>query len=307
MPTVSIVGAGVIGTGWAIRFATAGWQVRVYDLSEATQSRLLESLKRARPFCQALFGKVPQEVAVEFCDGLDDVLDGSDWVQESLPEVLELKKDMLVEVEGRVGRDTPICSSTSGFKPSVLAESMSSGERLFVCHPFNPVYLLPLVEVVPHPVVNPKHTEQVMEVLRSLSMRPLWVRKEIDGHIADRLLEAVWREALWLVHDDIATTEEIDDAIKYGFGLRWAQMGLFETYRLGGGDAGMRHFLKQFGPALQWPWTKLTDVPELDEALIDKIADQSDAQAKGTSVREMEKTRDRNLVAILNALKKEAQ
>ena len=136
---------------------------------------------------------------------------------------------------------------------------------------------------------------------------PLWVHKEIDGHIADRLLEAVWREALWLVHDDIATTEEIDDAIKYGFGLRWAQMGLFETYRLGGGDAGMRHFLKQFGPALQWPWTKLMDVPELDEALIDKIADQSDVQAKGASVREMEKTRDRNLVAILNALKKEAQ
>ncbi|GGE87488.1 hypothetical protein GCM10007285_13880 [Stappia taiwanensis] len=134
-------------------------------------------------------------------------------------------------------------------------------------------------------------------------MYPLQVRKEIDAHIADRLLEAVWREALWLVRDGVATTGEIDDAIRYGFGLRWAQMGLFETYRIAGGEAGMRHFLAQFGPCLAWPWSRLTDVPELTEDLVETIASQSDDQAVGVSIRELERTRDDNLVAMLQALK----
>jgi len=128
-------------------------------------------------------------------------------------------------------------------------------------------------------------------------------KKEIDAHIADRFLEAVWREALWLVKDGIATTEEIDEAIRMGFGLRWAQMGLFETYRIAGGEAGMKHFIEQFGPCLQWPWTKLMDVPELTDALVDQIASQSDAQSGHHSIRELERIRDTNLVAMMRALK----
>ena len=133
-------------------------------------------------------------------------------------------------------------------------------------------------------------------------MKPIEVRVEIDAFIADRLLEAVWREALWLVNDGVATTEEIDDAIRYGFGLRWAQMGLFETYRTAGGEGGMGHFIRQFGPALQWPWTKLMDVPELTDELVDRIEEQSDAQSGMHSVRELERIRDRNLVGILRSL-----
>jgi carnitine 3-dehydrogenase len=134
-----------------------------------------------------------------------------------------------------------IGSSTSGFKPSELNRT---GARVIVAHPFNPVYLLPLVELVGDAGRRPAR-----RILRSIGMFPLTVRKEIDAHIADRFLEAVWREALWLVKDGVATTEEIDEAIRMGFGLRWAQMGLFETYRIAGGEAGMRHFLAQFGPA----------------------------------------------------------
>ena len=140
-------------------------------------------------------------------------------------------------------------------------------------------------------------------ILKSIGMMPLVVRKEIDAHIADRFLEAVWREALWLVKDDIATTEEIDEAIRMGFGLRWAQMGLFETYRLAGGEEGMAHFIAQFGPCLSWPWTKLMDVPELTDELIEKIASQSDTQSGAHSIRELERTRDRNLVGIMRSLK----
>ncbi|MEO1472096.1 MAG: thioesterase family protein, partial [Pseudomonadota bacterium] len=189
----------------------------------------------------------------------------------------------------------------SGFTPTALNEGIA-GAPVIVAHPFVPVYLLPLVEIVTTDGRSAR-AEAAGETLRAIGMHPLVVGREIDAHIADRLLEAVWREALWLVRDGVATTAEIDDAIRLGFGLRWAQMGLFETYRIGGGEAGMRHFLAQFGPALAWPWSKLTDVPEMDEALVDLIAGQSDAQSGHLSIRALERRRDDNLVAILRALK----
>jgi carnitine 3-dehydrogenase len=157
---------------------------------------------------------------------------------------------------------------------------------------------------VPHPGTDPLLVERAQELLRSVGLKPLRVRKEIDAHIADRFLEAVWREALWLVKDDIATTEEIDDAIRFGFGIRWAQMGLFETYRVAGGEAGMAHFIAQFGPCLKWPWTKLMDVPELTDELVQKISSQSDAQSGMHSIRELERIRDDNLVGIMRTLKR---
>ena len=180
---------------------------------------------------------------------------------------------------------------------------MRHPERLLVAHPLNPVYLLPLVELVGGRETAPETLTRAEAVYAGLGMRPLVVRKEIEAFVADRLLEAVWREALWLIHDGVATTGEVDDAIRFGFGLRWAQMGLFETYRIAGGEAGMRHFLAQFGPCLKWPWSKLTEVPDLTGALVDRIAAQSDAQSGDRSIRELERLRDDNLVAILRALR----
>jgi carnitine 3-dehydrogenase len=134
-------------------------------------------------------------------------------------------------------------------------------------------------------------------------MQPVVVRNEIDGFLADRLMEAMWREALWLVHDGVATTQELDDVIRYGPGLRWAFLGTFLTYRIAGGEQGMRHFIAQFGPALKAPWTKLTDVPELTESFIERIVEQSDLQAAGRSIAELELERDDCLVALLQALR----
>ncbi len=124
--------------------------------------------------------------------------------------------------------------------------------------------------------------KRAAEVYRSLGMHPLLLDTEIDGFVADRLLEALWREALWLVNDGVATVSQIDDAIRFGAGLRWSAMGTFLVYRMAGGEAGMRHFMAQFGPALQWPWSKLTDVPELTDELLDRLVAQSDEQAGGT-------------------------
>jgi carnitine 3-dehydrogenase len=142
-----------------------------------------------------------------------------------------------------------------------------------------------------------------MDRLPPIGMKGVHIAKEIEAFVGDRLLEALWREALWLIKDDICTVETLDDVIRYSFGLRWAQMGLFQTYRIAGGEAGMRHFLAQFGPALQWNWTKLMDVVDLDDALVEKIGQQSDEQANGLSIRELERIRDENLVGILQSLK----
>jgi carnitine 3-dehydrogenase len=180
---------------------------------------------------------------------------------------------------------------------------MTGPERLVVGHPFNPVYLLPLVEVCAGERTAPETVGRVQAIYRALGMRPLVVRHEIDGFVADRLLEALWREALWLVADDVATVEEIDDAVRFGAGLRWAAMGTFLTYRLAGGPGGMRHFMAQFGPTLELPWTHLTDVPELGEELIEKIVAESDAQADGRSIEELVEIRDDCLVAVLVGLK----
>ncbi len=142
------------------------------------------------------------------------------------------------------------------------------------------------------------------EIYASIGMKPVVIRKEIEAFVGDRLLEAAWREALWLIKDGICSVEELDDIMRYGFGLRWAQMGMFQVYRIAGGEAGMRHFMAQFGPALAWPWTKLMDVPEFNDELVDLIATQSDDQSAKWSIRELEKIRDDNLVAIIEALSK---
>ncbi|MBC7738537.1 MAG: thioesterase family protein, partial [Candidatus Saccharibacteria bacterium] len=145
--------------------------------------------------------------------------------------------------------------------------------------------------------------ERTVQIMKDIGMFPLVIRKEIDAFIGNRFLEAVWREALWMLVDGVATTTEIDEAIRMGFGLRWGQMGLFETYRIAGGEAGMRHFMAQFGPTLKWPWSKLMDVPEFNEALVDLVAGQSDEQSGAYTIRELERIRDQNLVGFLRSLK----
>ena len=298
---VAILGGGVIGGGWAARFLLNGHDVTVFDPDPEAERKIGEVLENARRSLPMLYEtRLPDEGVLRFAARLEDAVRGAEYIQESVPERLKLKRAVYAQIEA-VNRDALIGSSTSGFKPSDLAEGLEMAERVIVAHPFNPVYLLPLVELVGPEAARRRSAT----LLRSVGMYPLEIRAEIDAHIADRLLEAVWREALWLVNDEVATTEEIDAAIRMGFGLRWAQMGLFETYRIAGGEGGMAHFVRQFGPALKWPWTKLMDVPELSDDLVERIGQQSDAQSGALSIRELERLRDRNLVAILRALKGE--
>ncbi len=303
MTAAAVLGAGVVGAGWAARFALHGWSVSVYDpMVSADQVETV--VERARQALSELYDcPLPAQGEISFAATLGEAVGDADWIQESVPERLQIKRDLYAQVSAHLESDALLASSTSGFRPSVLADGLPCAERFLVCHPFQPVYLLPAVELVPGRKTSEAAVTAATSMLEGVGMCPVRINREIDAHVADRLLEALWREAIWLVKDGIATTAEIDAVMRNGFGLRWAQMGLFETYRIAGGDAGMRHFLAQFGPALQWPWSRLTDVPEMDDALIELIAGQSDAQAAGRSVAELAEARDRNLVAILKALK----
>jgi len=302
--TAAIIGGGVIGAGWAARFLMNGWNVRVFDPSPDAARNIGEVLDNARRSLPGLSDvALPDEGTLSFSATISEAVANADWIQESVPERLATKQQAYCEIQATCPKGAVLASSTSGFKPSELQTSAARPGQIIVCHPFNPVYLLPLVEVVGGPNAEAAIVARAQDILVDLGMKPLLVRNEIDAHIADRLLEAVWREALWLVHDGVATTEEIDDAIRFGFGIRWAQMGLFETYRLAGGETGMAHFIRQFGPALAWPWSKLTDVPDLTDDLVKTIADQSDAQSGMHSIRALERIRDTNLVTVMRGLK----
>ena len=305
MPTAAVIGGGVIGSAWASRFLLNGWEVRFHDPAPNSETVLNTVLDKARRWVPEVYDQLPAEGALTICTSIADAVSDADWVQESTPERLEIKQAVLAEIQASCAAQAIVASSTSGFMPSELQAGSARPEQILVAHPYNPVYLLPIVEVVLSAVVSEETVQRAEAALNDIGMKPITLRAEIPAHVGDRLLEAVWREALWLIKDGVATTEQIDDIMTHGFGLRWAQKGLFETYRTAGGEAGMKHFLEQFGPCLQWPWTKLTDVPDLDDALIDRIVEQSDAQAAGRSVSQLEEQRDANLVAMLKALRQE--
>ncbi len=298
----AVVGCGVIGAAWASRMLLNGVDVAISDPSRSAEQILIEVLENAVAAYDDLGLPTDQRGSYRIADSVAEAVADVQFIQESAPERPDIKTAVLAEIEAGAPVDAIIGSSTSGIKPSVMQAEMTNPERLVVGHPFNPVYLLPVVEVVGGEHTTIENIRRAQGIYAGIGMKPIHVRVEIDAFVGDRLLEALWREALWLVNDGVATTKEIDDIITHGFGLRWAQMGLFETYRIAGGMGGMRHFLGQFGPTLDWPYSKLMDTPDYTPELVDKIASQSDDQSGAHSIRELERMRDQNLVGFLKVL-----
>ena len=300
------IGGGVIGAGWACRMLLNGMDVAVFDPDPATRERTKTILANAERAWQRLYeAPLPPQGALKFTKTLAEAVEGVQLIQESLPEKLELKRSAYRELEAVAASDALIASSTSGLTPTDLQEGMQHPQRLLVGHPFQPVYLMPLVEIVGGRRTDPASIERAKAFYGEIGMTPVVIGKEIEAFVADRLMEALWREALWLIKDGVATAGEIDDIMRLSFGLRWASMGLFQTYHLAGGEAGMRHFLRQFAPCLALPWTKLTEVPEMDEAFVDQIVEQTEASIGGRTLAKIERLRDDNLVATLQALQQQ--
>ncbi|GLK86984.1 L-carnitine dehydrogenase [Pseudomonas turukhanskensis] len=301
--TFAALGSGVIGSGWVARALAHGLDVVAWDPAPGAEAALRQRVANAWPALEKQ-GLVPGAALerLTFVDTIEACVRDADFIQESAPERLDLKLDLHARISAAAKPDALIASSTSGLLPSEFYADAVHPERCVVGHPFNPVYLLPLVEVVGGANTAPDAIQAAITVYKTLGMRPLHVRKEVPGFIADRLLEALWREALHLVNDGVATTGEIDDAIRFGAGLRWSFMGTFLTYTLAGGDAGMRHFMAQFGPALQLPWTYLP-APELTDQLIDDVVAGTAEQQGQRSIAELERYRDDCLMAVLDAVK----
>jgi carnitine 3-dehydrogenase len=300
----AIIGGGVIGAGWAARLIENGIDIAVYDPAPNAEAKMNAVLANADRACAKLTMAARRRKGnIRFAESIADAVSGAELIVESVPERLEIKQSVYGDIETMAADSAIIASSTSGIMPSDLQAKMKKPERLFVAHPFNPVYLLPVVEIVGGKLTSESIIADAMTFYASIGMKPVHIRKEIEAFVADRLLESIWREALWLISDGICTTQELDDIVRFGLGLRYAQMGVFETYRVAGGEAGMRHFMAQFGPCLKWPWSHMTDVPEFNDELVDLIASQSDAQSGQYSIRELERIRDDNLIAIQQALK----
>ena len=302
--TYGIIGTGVIGAGWTARALAHGLDAVAWDPAPGWQAGLQAAVENAWPALTGL-GLYPDanRHRLRFAESMEDVCTAADFIQESAPERLALKQDLHARIDAVTAPDVIVASSTSGLPPTHLQSGCRHPERLVVGHPFNPVYLLPLVEVLGGKQTAAGSVESAMAIYRNLGMYPLRVRTEIEGFLSDRLQEALWRELLHLLNDDVATTEELDAAIVYGPGLRWAFMGTCLSFHMAGGDRGMADFMKQFGPALKLPWSRL-EAPELTDALIGKLADGTRRQAAGRSVKELERLRDECLVAIMQALRR---
>jgi carnitine 3-dehydrogenase len=301
--TLGLLGTGVIGGGWAARALHFGIDVIAADVKPEMEAWIRGAVANAEGALSRLtFAPLPPKGKLSFTTDLAAMAREADFIQENIPEQLELKQRTLAAVSRHAPRDVLIASSTSGLMPSDLASAMEFPERFLVAHPFNPVYLLPLVELVGGAATSAEVLEAAARFYTYIGMHALKVRREIPGHLTDRLQEALWREILHMVNDGVATTGELDESIVYGPGLRWAGMGTNLIYHLAGGETGMRHMLRQFGPCLKWPWTRL-EAPELTEQLIDRMVEGTQNQAAGRSIRELERLRDDYLVAIQQVLR----
>jgi carnitine 3-dehydrogenase len=297
--TVGIAGTGLIGAGWAARLLVRGYDVIAYDPFPQAEKKLRAAIDVAWPSMLRLLGvsKV-KKGRLSFTTNLAEMAKAADFVQEAAPEREDLKIRLFREIGENSRPDVIIASSSSGFLPTRLQSECPNPERVLIGHPFNPVYLLPLVETVPGEQTSSEAMDRAGRFYEDIGMHVLRLKREIDGYICDRLQEALWREALHCLNKDIGTTGDIDDAIVYSAGMRWAFMGSFLTYHLAGGPGGMRDFIKQFDPTLELPWTDLP-FPKWNEALEKRLVEGCEAQAGGLTVAQLEARRNDVLVDMM--------
>jgi len=297
--SVAIVGTGVIGAGWAAHFLRMGFDVAAWDPGDGASDRLAASVRQAWPVLGKLGLRPGASLSrLRFAGSLAEAVGGAGFVQESAPENLELKTALLAELDAATPSGVVIGSSTSGFMMSDMAAAARTPGRLVAGHPFNPPYLIPLVEIAGGRDTDPAAVAWAEQFYRHAGKVCLTMDREVPGFVANRLQEALWREALHMVDSGQATVQQIDDSITWGPGLRWALMGPMLTFHLAGGAGGMAHMLDHFGPALLEPWTRL-DAPELTPRLRDLVVTGVGESVGDVTVQQLVRERDEFLADLL--------
>ncbi len=302
--TIAVIGTGVIGTGWIIRFLFNKKKIKVFDPSKKQKKFLLNEIKRTSKTLERFYAKkINLEKQLFFCNSVQEAVKNAGLIQENAPENEKLKTKVIKDISLSAPKSAIIASSSSGLLPSKIQAQAKNPERVLIAHPFNPVYLLPLVELVPGKKTTKANILKANRFYSKIGMKTLTLKKELPGYLSDRLQESMWRESLHIINEGYASTKDLDDAIIYGPGLRWSLMGTFLTFHLAGGESGMKHMLEQFGPALKLPWTKLK-APKLTDNLKKKIIQGTKIQSKNKSIENLSNLRDNFLIDLQKLLKK---
>ena len=301
---ITVIGTGVIGVGWIIRSLAHNKKVVAYDKDLKLKKKVISEIKRTWPYVKKLFNKKTLNLKnFKYVTSIEEALKQSDFIQECATENYAVKIKLMSIISNYAKPNAIIASSSSGLLPSIIYAKCKNPARTMIGHPFNPVYICPGIEIVPGEKTKKKFLNNANKFYKSISMNPIIVKKELPGYLADRLQEALWREALHIVNEGYANTKDLDRSIEDGPGLRWSLMGVFLTYHLAGGKGGMKHMLEQFGPALKLPWTKLK-APTLSKKLSSRVILGTKQQAKGKSVVAISNIRDEYLVELLKLRKK---
>jgi carnitine 3-dehydrogenase len=301
---VAVIGTGVIGVGWIIRCLAHNKTVYAFDRDIKLKKNIIVEIKRTWPYVKKLFNKKKLNLKnFKYFTSIQEALKDADLIQECASEDYALKTKLMSTIGKYTKPNAIISSSSSGLLPTKIYSKCINPERTMIGHPFNPVYLLPAVEIVPGKKTSKKNLNKAKKFYKEISMNPIMVKHELPGYLSDRLQEALWREGLHIINEGHATTEDLDRAIEDGPGLRWSLMGTFLTFHLAGGKSGMKHMLEQFGPALKLPWTKLK-APKLSNKLIDRLIKGTKKQSKGKSVVQISNIRDEYLVELQKLRKK---
>jgi len=296
---IAIIGTGVIGSGWTLRLLAKKKEIYVFEPSIKQKKFLLDEIKRTTKSLKNFYKiSTISTKKLYFKKTIRDAVKDVDLIQENVPENEKIKKKIVKEISKWSKPNAIIASSSSGLLPSRIQSACKNPARFIIAHPFNPVYLLPLVEIVKGKKTKLDFLKKSEIFYRSLGMIPLIVKKEVEGYLSDRLQESMWRESLHIINENIASTDDLDKAIIHGPGLRWSLMGTFLTFHLAGGKKGMRHMLNQFGPSLKLPWTKLK-APKLTKKLSNRIIKGTKKQSKGKSIKELTTIRDNFLIDLL--------
>ena len=299
---ICCIGAGPIGAGWTACFLARAYSVTAYVHEPAEEASLRSLIDTAWSSLESLgLAEGASLENLRCTNDLTEAVAGAQFIQESAPENMQLKQALYEELGRLVPTNVVIASSTSGLPMSDIQARCSTPERTVVGHPFNPPYLLPLVEIVGGTATDPAAVQWLSDFYKVAGKAPLVLKKEIPGFIATRLQEAIWREALHMISNGEATVEDIDFAVVNGPGPRWAMMGPCLIYHLGGGEGGMAYCLDQFGPSLKLPWSRL-EAPELTQELREQLVEGSAREAGGRDYATLNSERDEGLVAIHKAL-----